>query len=327
MKTIGVAFIGGGIVAEMHGRGVAANPSARLIGVYDPRRSRARAIAGKFGGRAYRSLDELLSDPAVEAVHVLSPTGCHVPHALAALEAGKHVLIEKPVVENREDIRRLAEASVRTGLVAMPAHNYIYVPSLQRARRLIRQGKLGSISSLWVLYNIYHPPKVAALYGGVLREVCIHHAYSVLYLIGRPVRVSATLSQLGCEGPHENQAMITCQMPGGAVANLWSSFAADDPTSDPWTVVYKVLGTKGGVSYSWNEAQFQDRGGPAWGLPCYEDGFVGESRHFVELCRGRGGEPLSTLHDTADALSIIEAAERSAAEAKVITVEYDTVKH
>jgi predicted dehydrogenase len=195
----------------------------------------------------------------------------------------------------------------------MPAHNYIYVPSLRRARRLVAQKKLGRISGLWILYNIFHPQKIAAQYGGVLRGVCIHHAYSLLYLLGRPVTVSATLSN-GSLRKREftNQAAVVCEMPDGAIATLWSSFAANDPTNDPWTVLYKVLGERGGISYSWNEAQCVDNGGPAWGLPCYEDGFSGEIEYFINRVIRRGEEPLSTLNDAVDALKIIEAAERAA---------------
>jgi predicted dehydrogenase len=296
----------------MHGRGVAANANATLIGVYDPEMPKAQAITKKFGGRVFSSLEDLLADPLVDAVHVLTPTKHHVTTALASLSAGKHVLIEKPVAESKEDIARLQEAAQQSGRVCMPAHNYIYVPSLQRAKRLIENGKLGKIASLWILYNIFHSEDVAAIYGGVLRAVCMHHAYSLLYLLGRPRRLSSMTSrvhyqQLQCE----DQAMITCEMQDGALANLWCSFAANDPTNDPWTVIYKVLGTTGGVSYSWNEAQFEDRGGPAWGLPCYEEGFIEEIGHFITHCILEGKSPLSTLDDAADALSILEAAERS----------------
>jgi predicted dehydrogenase len=194
----------------------------------------------------------------------------------------------------------------------MPAHNYIYNPALARAKRLIENGKLGKISSLWILYNIYHAEEVAARYGGVLRAVCVHHAYSLLYLLGRPRRLMAVVSRvhykrLKCE----DQAMIVCEMPGGAVANLWCCFAAKDLTSDPWTVVYKVLGTAGGLAYSWNEAQFEDDRGPGWGLPCYEEGFRNEIDHFISQCILREKAPLSTLANAVDALRIIEAAERS----------------
>lgn len=322
---IGVAFIGAGIVAEMHGRGVAANSRAELIGVYDPDRSRSAALTKKFGGNVFETFEHLLSDSRVDAVHVLNPSRFHVETALKSLAAGKHVLIEKPVAETEAELTTLTDAARRANRVCMPAHNYIYVPSLRRARRLLEAGKFGRLASAWIIYNIFHPEEIAAIYGGVLREVCVHHAYSVLYLLGRPRRLMAMTSrvhynQLECE----DQAMIVCEMPDGAMVNLWCSFAANDPTNDPWTVVYKILGTKGGFNYSWNEAQFEDRGGPGWGLPSYEEGFAGEIDHFISRCILGGEQPLSTLNDAADALCILQAAERSASKLQNFeTVSYE----
>lgn len=311
--TIGIAFIGAGTVAEMHGRGIAACSNARLIGAYDLDRKKAETIATKFGGRVFDSLQQLLTDPSVDAVHVLTPVSQHVSNTVESLKAGKHVLLEKPVAETLGEIEQLKAAAEQAGRVCMPAHNYIYVPSIQRAKRLLQEGRLGDIGSLWILYNIFHSEQTAAAYGGVLRAVCNHHAYSVLYLLGRPRRVMAMTSRvhykkLACE----DQAMIVCEMENGSMANLWCSFATDDPTSDPWTVLYKILGTNGGVTYSWNEAQFTDEGGPAWGMPCYEDGFIGEIDYFVNCCILGGKQPLSTLDDASDALKILMAAERFA---------------
>ena len=100
----------------------------------------------------------------------------------------------------------------------------------------------------------------------------------------------------------------------GALANLWVSFAASDRTDDPWTVLYKILGSKGGASFSWNDALVEDDGGPAWGIVNYADSFHAELAHFVAVLDGRG-QPLSTLADAGDALAIIEAVERSIANA------------
>ncbi len=321
---IGVAFLGAGIVAEMHARAVAANSNAKLVNVCDRKIARARALAKKFGGKASGNLQEVLDDPRVSAVHILTPPDSHVESALASLKAGKHVLVEKPVAWKAADIKRMQAAAEKANRICMPAHNYIYNPSLQRAKRLIDEGKLGRVSSLWIIYNIYHSEDLAARYGGVLRAVCVHHAYSLLYLLGRPVRLTAMASQVHYQRlTCEDQAMIVCQMPNGAIANLWCSFAANDVTSDPWTVVYKILGTNGGLSYSWNEAQFQDDRGPGWGLPCYEESFRNEIDHFVNRCVLEGGRPLSTLTDALDALRIIEAAERSCRRhAEMETVDY-----
>ncbi len=323
-NSIGVAFIGAGIVAEMHGRGLAATPGARLVGVYDSAVSQAKKITRKFGGRIYKNFQDVLEDENVEAVHVLTPTAQHVSIALKAMAAGKHVLIEKPVAMSVQEIHRLQTASQKHKRVCMPAHNYIYVPSLQRAKRLISDKKLGKVAALWVLYNIFHNDKIALQCGNsVLRAICIHHAYSLLYLLGRPMRVSATVSNAAHRKiKFEDQATITCELPDGAIAHLWCSFAVNDPTNDPWTVLYKVLGTRGGLTYSWNEAQFDDNGGPAWGLPCYEDGFRGEIDFFINHAIRHGEKPLSTLDDAADALKIIEAAERSAANGKKQSISY-----
>lgn len=323
-SDVGIAFVGAGIVAEMHGRGVTANANATFIGAYDPETAKAEAITEKFGGRVFLSLPDLLADPHVDAVHILTPTEHHLTVAVASLRAGKHVLIEKPVATNRREIELLQQEAQRSKRVCMPGHNYIYVSSITRAKRLINSGKLGKIASLWILYNIFHREEVAAIYGGVLRAVCMHHAYSLLYLLGRPARLSSMTSRVHYERLEcEDQAMITCEMPNGALANLWCSFAADDHTNDPWTVTYKVLGTSGAVNYSWNEAQFEDLGGPAWGMPCYEEGFIQEIEHFVNRCILRGEDPLSTLSDAADALAILEAAERSSRTSKFEAVIYE----
>lgn len=317
--TVGVAFIGAGTVAEMHGRGISAVPNANLVGAYDLATEKAEAITTRFGGHAFRTVQQLLSDPNVDAVHVLTPEDQHLSHAIASLHAGKHVLVEKPVAKTREDIRQLAEVAQTAGRVCMPAHNYIYAPSVSRAKRLIESGKLGKIASLWILYNIFHTEQAAATYGGVLRAVCTHHAYSVLYLLGRPRRLTAMNSRVhSAEATREDQAMIVCEMENGAIANLWSSFAANDPTSDPWTVLYKVLGTNGAISYSWNEAQFRDDGGPAWGMPCYEESFVEEIDYFINRCVLGGEPPLSTLKDAADALSILTTAERAISKSETL---------
>lgn len=306
-----IAMIGAGIVAELYAKAFERGLPAQFAGVFDPRSDRAAEFARRLGGRAYGNRAELLADADVDAVLVLSPNTAHVEDAIAALKAGKHVLIEKPVAESDAEISRIHETAKATGRVCMPAHNYVYMEPVIRLRRLIAEGRFGQLASLWILYNIFHSEDVAAHYGGVLREVAVHHAYSLLFLAGRPKRVSAHKSRVHYERlAVEDQAMVTCEMPDGALANLWVSFAASDRTADPWTVLYKVLGTKGGASFTWNDALFDDDGGPAWGITNYVESFERELKHFAAAVTS-GGDGLSTLSDARDALAIIEAAERS----------------
>jgi predicted dehydrogenase len=310
--SIGIGFIGAGIVSELYAQAIERGAPAHCIGVYDPDHGKSKALAQRLNGRTFSSRDELLAAPGLEACLVISPNHDHVDDALACLDAGKHVMVEKPVAESHDAIVALADASRRAKRICMPAHNYIYNPSLQRARRLLAEKRFGTVASYWILYNIFHAEEVARRYGGVLREVAVHHAYSLLYLGGRPVSVCARSSRVHYESLEaEDQVALCCEMPDGALANLWVSFAVSDPTSDPWTVVYKILGTKGGISFTWNDAIFPDAGGPAWGVVNYVDSFHDQLTHFVEQVIPGRADPLSTLQDAADALAIIAAAEAS----------------
>jgi predicted dehydrogenase len=314
-KSISLGLIGAGIVAAgPYRKAFERLTTIRPQGVFDPDTQKASSLAGILKTRIYPDLDSLLKDPAIDAVAVLSPNHLHVELALRSLEAGKHVIIEKPIAESVEEVNRLEAAALRAGKICMPAHNYIYNPSLIRAKRLISEGHLGAIASGWILYNIFHSEEIARRYGGVLREVCVHHAYSLLFLLGRPAKVSAQISQVHYqELTCEDQAMLTCTMPGGALVHLWASFAASDPTSDPWTVIYKILGTNGGIAYTWEDARYNDTGGPAWGIPNYLDGFYHELDFFANHAIANREAPLSTLTDARDAIRIIEAAENSVA--------------
>ncbi|MCC5875139.1 MAG: Gfo/Idh/MocA family oxidoreductase [Candidatus Sumerlaeia bacterium] len=311
-KTIRIAFVGAGIVAGPYGKAVPRIPNLEFAGAYDPESGRAEAVVKSLGGRVYKELEEILGDKTVDAAIVMTPNKFHVETALRLMESGKHVLVEKPIASTIGEIDHLEEAARKAGRVCMPAHNYIYAPALQRARRLVEEGAFGQVASAWILYNLFHSEELAERYGGVLREVCVHHAYSIVYLLGRPRRVSAVASRVHYEKlTCEDQVMVTCELPNNALAHLWASFAASDPTSDPWTVVYKILGTKGGTCYTWNEGQFQNDGGPGWGIPSYMESFAEELDFFVNRAISRGDTPLSTLDHARDAISIIRAAEES----------------
>jgi predicted dehydrogenase len=313
IRPLQLGLIGAGIVATgPYRKALERLPTISVAGIFDPDPNKAALLAETLNATAYPDLDSMLAEPVIDAVAVLSPNEFHVETALRGLAAGKHVLVEKPVAESVEEIDHLSAAAARSGKVCMPAHNYIYNPSLIRAKRLVEEGRFGKIASGWILYNIYHSEEIARRYGGVLREVCVHHAYSLLFLLGKPVKVSAHVSclhyqELTCE----DQAMLICTMPSGALVHLWASFAASDPTNDSWTVTYKILGTEGAVAYTWDDARYNDSGGPAWGIPSYLDGFHYELDFFANHAIARAATPLSTLTDARDAIRIIEAAERS----------------
>ena len=97
MRQLGIGFLGAGMVANLHAEAVARCAGARLVGLWNRTPARAREKARAFGCASYGSAAELLADPAVDAVHVLTNLETHHALTLQALAAGKHVLVEKPV--------------------------------------------------------------------------------------------------------------------------------------------------------------------------------------------------------------------------------------
>ena len=121
-QPLGFGFIGAGAIANFHARAVAAARGARAIGVVSRRRSTAEAFAKEHGlGFASDSVSELLKQPGLDAVCITTPSALHLEPALAAIRAGKHLMIEKPLdstVEGTDHILREAEkAGVRVGSI------------------------------------------------------------------------------------------------------------------------------------------------------------------------------------------------------------------
>jgi predicted dehydrogenase len=323
MKPINIGFIGAGAVAELHVEGVQACPNARLVGFTAKTAEERSKRAEEWGIDAYESVEQLLASPAIDAVFVLSPVENHREHAIAALQAGKHVLIEKPVAGASVDVREIAEEAKKANRVCMPAHNYIYQNEVIRARRQIEEGHLGTICGGWINYLIHHDESVAMRYPGVLRQIITHHLYTLTYLLGKPKKLSAMTSCLSYEKlTREDQASLQLQMKDGALVNLFASFALDDHTSQPWTFMFKVLGTHGGVHYSWRDSVFiKSIGTHAEAFSGYEEGYANEVNHFVNHCIRGGEQPLSTIEDAVHVARLLEAAEYAIANNKIVELE------
>jgi len=108
--------------------------------------SRAKRVLGDYSTvRATNSLDEVLADPEVAAVAIATPAATHLPVARAALAAGKHVLVEKPLAANLSDGIDLVEQADKAGLVLMLDHTYCYTPAVAHLRELVRGGGIGTV--------------------------------------------------------------------------------------------------------------------------------------------------------------------------------------
>ena len=320
MKQLGIGLIGAGMVANLHAEAVARCAGARLVGLWNRTPQRAEEKARAYGCARYGSVAELLADPSIDAVHVLTNLETHHELTLQALAAGKHVLVEKPVGVTVAEIEEMAAAATAAGLVCMPGHNYVYEDGVQRAGELIKDGAIGRLVAVYVLYNIHHSEEIARLFPGVIRQILTHHAYILLYLAGRPRELAAMKATLHYrEITQEDVAMVNLRMQSGALAHLQASFAADDHSGDPWTVLVKAIGTDGATRYSYRDwVQNKPADAHTQTYSAYPYTIYREVQHFVAHVRDGGPPPLSTMEDAVAAQRIVEAAERSAAEGRLI---------
>ena len=321
-ETIGVGFIGAGDVSVLHAEAIRRCPGARLVGLWNRTEERAIRRAEQFGCKRYETPEALVNDPAIDAVFVLTNLETHLQYTLLALQAGKHVLVEKPVGCTVEEIEQMKQAAASAGRVCMPGHNYIYEAGMERTKQLVREGELGRIVSCYVMYNIHHPEEVAARYPGVIRQIMTHHSYILLYLVGRPRRLVAMKATLHYEKiTQEDLAMVQLEMEDGSLAHFCASFAADDHTADPWTVLVKVIGTAGGTRYSYRDwVELKPGLVHSQTYTAYQGSITNEVRHFIDGCLRRGLAPLSTLDDAITAQRMIEAMERSIEQQRVVEV-------
>ncbi|MFT3756423.1 MAG: Gfo/Idh/MocA family oxidoreductase [Pseudoxanthomonas sp.] len=210
MSTLGVAIIGTGMIGAVHRRAaILAGAVVKGVGASSPQR--AQEMAQAWGvARAYRDIEEAVADPQVQVVHVCTPNHLHRPMAQAALEAGKHVVCEKPLATTLEDATALAALAASTGLVATVPFVYRYHPVVREARARIAQGELGPLRLIhgsylqdWLLDPASNNWRVDPVLGGASRvfaDIGSHWCDLVEWVSGeRFVEVSAAFETVIAE--------------------------------------------------------------------------------------------------------------------------------
>lgn len=145
MSKLGIVIVGTGMIGAVHRRAaLLAGAEVRGVAASSPQRAQEVAQAWNVA-HAYRDIEEVVSDPQVQVVHVCTPNHLHRAMAQAALEAGKHVICEKPLATTLDDAQALAALAARTGLVATVPFVYRYHPVVREARARIAQGELGPL--------------------------------------------------------------------------------------------------------------------------------------------------------------------------------------
>lgn len=191
------AVAGLGFIGPVHIEGLR-RAGVDVIGVLDRFPERGRRKADALGvPRAYRDLEEMLADPGLDVVHLATPNRLHFQAARAALEAGKHVICDKPLALSSEESGRLVEIARRTDRVAAVHHNLRYYPLCQEMRARVAHGGLGDVRVVtgryfqdWLLHPRDWNWRVLAREGGRLRaagDIGTHWMDLAMWVTGRPI--------------------------------------------------------------------------------------------------------------------------------------------
>ena len=311
-KKLGVGFLGAGDVSNLHGQAVLSNSNASLIGIWNRTESKGIERAKQFSCRFYKEPLELLNDPEVDVVFVLTNLETHLEYSKLAMQCGKHVLVEKPVGVSVDEIKEMKQTAEKEGVILMPGHNVIYEDGIIRIKEMIESKQIGRVISFYYLFNSFFAEEVASRYPGVIRQIMTHHLYTLLYLVGNPKQVMAMKSCLHYENlDKEDAAMAVLKLENDALAYLNASFAADDLTSDPWTFLIKVIGTEGTGRYTWADWVLAKKGiSHSKAYLGYDYGIKREVDYFIDICIN-GGRPLSTIDDALKAQMTMDAIELS----------------
>jgi len=207
------AVIGAGYIAREHLDCLRSLASVDIVGICDLSPTLAQAAAEEFQvPHWYTDSAAMLRELAPEVVHVTTPPGSHVLLARQALEAGAHVLVEKPITFDRDELRRLQQLAASRGLVLLEDHNYLFNDSVERIREQAKAGRLGEVVHVDVIFAVDilgegspfadpdAPHPSLSLPGGAVADFVTHLAYLAYAFVGPPRAVHTVWDKRG-SGP------------------------------------------------------------------------------------------------------------------------------
>jgi predicted dehydrogenase len=224
-----VAVVGYGYWGPNLVRNVIERPELELAALCERDADRAAAFRARTPGvDVHHELDALLADASIDAVLVATPPRTHHAVVRAALEAGKHVLVEKPLATTSADARDLIDVADAGGLVLMPGHTFVYSPPVNKVRELIRNDVIGEV--YFVTSSRMNLGKYQS--DGVILDLAPHDLSILLYWLGDRVAEVSASARTVFQPDVPETAFITLTFAGGAKANVQLSWLAPRKVRD-----------------------------------------------------------------------------------------------
>lgn len=305
-------ILGTGWIADQFVRSLARHTQQVVKSVGSRTQEAADRAAAAWGvSLAHGSYEALVGDPEVDVVYVATPHNFHLPHALLAIEAGKHVLVEKPVGLDAEEARIIGAAAERAGVFCMEAMWTLFLPKFDVVRQVWTDGELGEVvaaqADMGERFDEPHRMMRADLAGGPLLDLGTYAATFATWVLGPvdTVTAVATPAPNGING----QLSIAVGTRAGGTASLYTSMLADSATTA------SIIGTEGRIDigsrfYLPGPMTLHQRDGPSlsWSEPMVEH----DALHFeaAEVARriiaGETGSPLRPWAATVATLEVMD---------------------
>lgn len=251
-----IGIIGAGMIGQFHAKAITAMTGGELLSVFDLRAEAAEKLAGKFGATPYSDIDAFLADSELDIVTVGTPSGAHLDPSLAALNAGKHVICEKPLEITTERIDQLMAAADKNRATIAAVLNRRFHPGIDAFKEAAEAGRFGKLTSAsayvkWYRDQAYYDSAGwrgtwALDGGGALMNQSIHTIDSLLYLAGPVKSVQANTACLAhTDIEVEDMAAAILEFENGARGVIEGSTCSWSKDGHPARV--QLAGTEGSV--------------------------------------------------------------------------------
>jgi predicted dehydrogenase len=297
-------------------------PEVRIEAVGSRTADRARAYATQHGIATGQSYEELLANPAIDIVYITLPPSLHAMWSIRALEAGKHVLCEKPMTANEAEARQVAQAVHRSDRVYMEAFHFPYHPFARRVRDLLDTGALGDIREAEATFQIpgqfITPGNIRLDYrlgGGALMDAGCYPLRALRGFLGEVVEVREAQAETSPADRQVDMAMrATLGFANGQVGRLHASFLAKDKPD----VRVSIRGARGALDIT---SLYVPQWGGAlrleWGKRVYTEQADPTPSYFFQLkelvrCIRDGAPVLTSVDDGVRNMAAIDAIYRKA---------------